>query len=152
MKKEALINNSELQQKLNNLLSDYQLYYQNLRALHWLVKGPRFFQLHEIYEKYYDEAADVVDEIAERILMVGGKPLHTYKSYLDTANIKPVENISDESEGLQVVIHDNEHLLGAFREILDFAGDIDDEGTSALMSDLIGAAEKRLWMLKSMKA
>lgn len=152
MKKEALINNSELQQKLNNLLSDYQLYYQNLRALHWLVKGPRFFQLHEIYEKYYDEAADVVDEIAERILMVGGKPLHTYKSYLDTANIKPVENMSDESEGLQVVIHNNEHLLGAFREILDFAGEIDDEGTSALMSDLIGAAEKRLWMLKSMKA
>jgi starvation-inducible DNA-binding protein len=147
-----LVNNSELQQKLNNLLSDYQLYYQNLRALHWLVKGPRFFQLHEIYEKYYDEAADVVDEIAERILMVGGKPLHTYKSYLDTANIKPVENMSDESEGLQVVINNNEHLLGAFREILDFAGEIDDEGTSALMSDLIGAAEKRLWMLKSMKA
>jgi len=152
MKKEALINNSELQQKLNNLLSDYQLYYQNLRALHWLVKGPRFFQLHEIYEKYYDEAADVVDEIAERILMVGGKPLHTYKSYLETGSIKPVENISDESEGLQVVIDNNEHLLAGFREILDFAGEIDDEGTSALMSDLIGAAEKRLWMLKSMKA
>jgi starvation-inducible DNA-binding protein len=152
MKKEVLINNSELQAKLNNLLSDYQLYYQNLRALHWLVKGPRFFQLHEVYEKYYDEAADVVDEIAERILMIGGKPLHTYQEYLNTSNIKPVEEISDESKGLQVVIDNSEHLLGSFREILDFAGKIDDEGTSALMSDLIGAAEKRLWMLKSMKA
>ncbi|MFO7939285.1 MAG: DNA starvation/stationary phase protection protein [Bacteroidales bacterium] len=152
MKKEVLINNSELQAKLNNLLSDYQLYYQNLRALHWLVKGPRFFQLHEVYEKYYDEAADVVDEIAERILMIGGKPLHTFQEYLNTSNIKPVEEISDESKGLQVVIDNSEHLLGSFREILDFAGKIDDEGTSALMSDLIGAAEKRLWMLKSMKA
>jgi len=152
MKKDVLINNSELQQKLNNLLSDYQLYYQNLRALHWLVKGPRFFQLHEIYEKYYNEATDVVDEIAERILMVGGKPLHTFKAYLDTASIKPVENISNESEGLQVVIDNNEHLLAAYREILVFAGEIDDEGTATLMSDLIGAAEKRLWMLKSTKA
>lgn len=152
MKKEVLINNSELQAKLNNLLSDYQLYYQNLRALHWLVKGPRFIQLHEVYEKYYDEAADVVDEIAERILMIGGKPLHTFQEYLNTSNIKPVEEISDESKGLQVVIDNSEHLLGSFREILDFAGKIDDEGTSALMSDLIGAAEKRLWMLKSMKA
>jgi len=152
MKKDVMINNSELQNKLNNLLSNYQMYYQNLRALHWLVKGPRFFQLHKLYEEYYDESAEVIDEIAERILMVGGQPFHTFNDYLQHAQIEAVNNISDESQGLQVVIANNEWLLGNFRELLSYAGELNDEGTVALMSDLIGAAEKRLWMLKSMKA
>ena len=53
--------------KLNKLLSDYQIHYQNLRAMHWLVKGPNFFQLHEAFEKMYDDAAEKIDEIAKQL-------------------------------------------------------------------------------------
>src|SRR5690554_6958370 len=81
-------NNVKLADKLNKLLADYQIYYQNLRGLHWNVKGVKFFMLHEKYEEYYDEAAETIDEIAERILMIGGKPLHSYDAYLQTAELK----------------------------------------------------------------
>lgn len=151
MKKEVYINNEELQKKLNVLLSDFQMYYQNLRAFHWLVKGQQFYQLHEKFEEFYDEAAEAIDEIAERILMIGGTPLHTFEDYLKHAGIKAEKGLVKPDDILPKVIDNLEYLLGAFREIAGAAGEADDEGTVALMSDFIGAAEKKLWMLNSLK-
>jgi starvation-inducible DNA-binding protein len=140
-------NNSKLVESLNKLLADYQIFYQNLRGLHWNVKGAQFFMLHEKYEELYNESAEVVDEIAERILMVGGQPLHTFDDYLKTAQLKPVAHVSDGKKGVEVVLENSRYLLKSFNEILELADG--DEGTSALMSDLIGAAEKRIWMFES---
>ncbi len=142
--------NGNIQERLNKLLSDYQVYYQNLRAFHWLVKGQRFFQLHKLFESMYTEAAENVDEIAERILTVGGIPLHSFSDYLENANLKPEKNLRKESEIMPVVISNTERLLSSYRVILAEASEIEDEGTVALMSDLIGSTEKQLWMLKSM--
>ncbi|WP_372933818.1 Dps family protein [Mariniphaga sediminis] len=139
--------NQKLTEKLNQLLADYQIYYQNLRGLHWNVKGPQFFMLHGKYEELYNEAAEVIDEIAERILMVGGQPLHTFEDYLKTAQLKVVAGVSDGKQGVEVVLDNSRSLLERFNEILELADG--DEGTSALVSDLIGAAEKRIWMLSA---
>lgn len=146
------ISNQEIVKQLNDLLSDYQVYYQNLRAFHWLVVGPQFYQLHERFESFYDEAAEDIDEIAERILMIGGKPLHTFADYLEHASIKPKKDMTRPSEMIPVVIEDLENLLGTFRRIASIAGDADDEGTVALMGDFIGKTEKKLWMLNSFQA
>ncbi len=140
-------NNSKLVERLNQLLADYQIYYQNLRGLHWNVKGAQFFMLHEKYEELYNEAAESVDEIAERILMVGGQPLHTFTDYLKVAELKEAGLISEGKKGVEVVLENSRYLLKSFNEILELADG--DEGTSALMSDLIGATEKRIWMLES---
>jgi starvation-inducible DNA-binding protein len=140
-------NNSKLVERLNQLLADYQIFYQNLRGLHWNVKGPQFFMLHEKYEELYNEAAESVDEIAERILMVGGQPLHTFTDYLKVAKLKEAGFISDGKKGVEVVLENSRYLLKSFGEILEIADG--DEGTSALMSDLIGATEKRIWLLES---
>jgi starvation-inducible DNA-binding protein len=139
--------NPQLVEKLNKSLADYQVYYQNLRSLHWNVKGPQFFMLHEKYEQLYDEAAETVDEVAERILMIGGKPLHTFADYLNTAGLKEAGYIEDGKTGIEVVLENSRHLLNSFYQILDLAEG--DEGTAALMSDLIGATEKRIWMFES---
>ena len=151
MEKNAMITDNQMTEKLNRLLSDYQIFYQNLRGLHWLVNGPQFFQLHKMYESYYNEAAEVVDELAERIIMVGGKPLHTYSSYLSNATLEVVEDVSDPLQGIENLLQNSHYLLGEFREIIKYASSIDDEGTVALMSDLILTTEKRIWMLQSLK-
>jgi len=140
-------NNSKLVEKLNQLLADYQIYYQNLRGLHWNVKGPQFFMLHEKYEELYNEAAETVDEVAERILMIGGQPLHTFADYLKTAELKEAGFISEDKKGIELVLENSRYLLKSFNEILELADG--DEGTLAMMSDLIGAAEKRIWMFES---
>ena len=135
--------------KLNQLLADYQIFYQNLRGLHWNVKGSMFFMLHEKFEEFYNEAAETVDELAERILMIGGKPLHTLSEYVENASLRELKNISDGREAVAAVLVNSKTLLQQFRDILNLAEEADDEGTASLMSDLIGSTEKRIWMLSS---
>ncbi|MCK5456330.1 MAG: DNA starvation/stationary phase protection protein, partial [Melioribacteraceae bacterium] len=96
-------NSNQVAEALNELLANHQIYYQNLRGFHWLILGKNFFQLHEKYEALYNEAADTIDEIAERILMLGGTPLHTFADYLDKANLKSVQNIRSSKESLGIV-------------------------------------------------
>jgi len=141
--------NQNVVEKLNKLLADYQIYYQNLRGLHWNVKGAMFFMLHEKYEELYNQASEVIDEIAERILMVGGKPLHTFGDFVKTATLKEVSNVSDGKAGVEIVLENTRFLLNSFTEILAEAQENGDEGTAALMSEWIGSAEKQMWMLES---
>lgn len=136
-------------EKLNKLLADYQVFYQNLRGLHWNIKGQMFFALHEKYEEYYNAAAEVVDEIAERILMLGGQPLHTFGDYLKVATLEQVTNVSDGKKGVEAVLNSDRFFLKSFKEILTVAGENEDEGTIAMISEWIGATEKRIWMLES---
>lgn len=141
--------NQKTIEKLNKLLADYQIFYQNLRGMHWNIKGVMFFSLHERFEEYYNGAAEVVDEIAERILMLGGQPLHTFGDYLEVATLEQVKNVSEAKQAVEVVLKGDRFFLESFKEILEIAGENDDEGTASLMSDWIGETEKRIWMLES---
>lgn len=134
-------------EKLNKLLADYQIFYQNLRGLHWNVKGTMFFQLHAKYEEFYNESAEVIDEIAERILTLGGVPLHTYTDYLSTATLEQVSHLSDGKKGVETVMNSYRFFLESFREILEVAAANGDEGTVGMLSEWIGHTEKRIWML-----
>ena len=139
-------------EQLNQLLADYQIHYQNLRGLHWNVKGQLFFALHEKYEEYYNQAADVVDEIAERILMLGGQPLHTFGDYLKTARLPQVANVEDGKIGVKSVLESQHYFLNSFAEILETAQNSGDEGTVGMISEWIGRTEKEVWMLESFLA
>lgn len=152
MKNQVYIKSEELQQALNHLLSDSQVYYQNLRAFHWLVKGKKFFEMHEKFEEYYTKTADDIDEIAERILMIGGTPLHTYEDYLKHAEIRPRKDLENLSEIIPAITGNVEHLLSAYRKVAEIASEVGDRASEALMDDFIGEAEKKLWMLNSLMA
>ncbi|ATA82321.1 DNA starvation/stationary phase protection protein [Capnocytophaga leadbetteri] len=134
---------------LNVLLANYQTYYQNLRGVHWNIKGKRFFELHVKFEELYTTAQEQVDEIAERILTLGGVPFHTLESYVKHASVPVGENIFDDEKTVRLVIDTISALLLLEREILDFSDEINDEGTNSLMSDFISGQEKNVWMLKA---
>ncbi len=138
-----------LADKLNMLLANYSIFYQNTRGLHWHIKGDKFFELHLKFEELYNDLQVKIDEVAERILTLGYTPEHTYSSYTNSSKISESEKVSD---GLVAV----EHILDAFkvilllqREILEIAADANDEGTNALMSDYIQLQEKQVWMYSS---
>lgn len=135
--------------KLNQLLSDYQLFYQNLRGFHWNIKGKEFFELHLKFEELYNDAVIKVDEIAERILTLEGEPMHTFTDYLETSNIKEEKGVTNGVQGITVVVKNFSTIISLEREILGLAGDANDEGTASLMSDYISQTEKTLWMLNS---
>ena len=134
---------------LNVLLSNYQTYYQNLRGIHWNIKGKRFFELHVKFEELYNAAQEQVDQIAERILTLGGVPFNTLASYVKHATIPVGENVSDDDKAVRLIVDSIIALLPLERELLSLSDEINDEGTNTLVSDLIVEQEKNLWMLKS---
>lgn len=140
---------SKLSRELNDLLANYQLFYQNLRGLHWNIKGKEFFELHVKFEEFYNDAVIKVDEIAERILTLEGEPFHTYSDYLQTAEINEEKNIVNGKQGVGIIINNFKILIAKERAILSLASNTEDEGTVSLMSDYISQTEKTLWMLNS---
>lgn len=141
--------NQQVVNKLNQLLSDLQVEYQNQRTIHWLVSGTQFYQLHSYYEDLYTKTADVIDEVAERILMLGSVPLHSYSDYLNTAKISVVTEVAKGVENLNTTLETQKYLLESYRSIISDAGEANDEGTVALMSELISSTEKNIWMLNA---
>ena len=141
--------NQVLVEKMNAFLADLQVHYQNLRGFHWNVEGSLFFVLHAKFEEFYNEASETADEVAERILMLGGQPLHSFSQYLQVAEIQEVTDLRDGKEAVQTVIDQSEILLRKMNELLELAGNQNDEATTSLFSDQISSTEKRLWMLKT---
>ncbi|MCB0278610.1 MAG: DNA starvation/stationary phase protection protein [Calditrichaeota bacterium] len=134
---------------LNELLSNYQIYYQNLKAYHWNIKGRSFFELHPKFEELYTAANMVVDELAERILTLGGQPHFKFSDYIAGAKIKEATDISNPQTTVTATIESIGTLLSLEREILKVASEADDEGTAALISEDIKIQEKTVWMLQA---
>ncbi|MDR2466428.1 MAG: DNA starvation/stationary phase protection protein [Prevotellaceae bacterium] len=133
--------------KLQQLLADYHVYYSNLRGYHWNVKGSGFFTLHEKLEEWYDNAADRIDEIAERILTLGDVPENRPDDYLKKARIQSVGNIACGETAATNVRADLDVLIALERELKILADNAGDEGTASMMSDYIRSQEKLVWML-----
>lgn len=138
-----------LSSKLNLLLADYQIFYQNLRGFHWNLKGNDFFELHLKFEELYNDAQIKIDEIAERILTLEGRPLHSFEEYIEISEIKAAKNITKGREGIQITMDNFQKILILERSIMEVANDAGDEGTLTLISDYISQSEKIVWMLSS---
>jgi starvation-inducible DNA-binding protein len=135
--------------RLNHLLSDYQVFYQNLRGFHWNIKGREFFELHLKFEELYNDAIIKIDEIAERILTLEGEPLHTFTDYVNLSDIKEEKGVTNGIKGIEIIVTNFATIILKERAILNLASDAEDEGTVSLMSDYISQTEKTLWMLNS---
>ena len=145
----ALKDTQEVNKMLNELLASFQVYYQNLRGFHWNVKGKLFFTLHNKFEELYNDAAEKVDEVAERVLTLGGKPLHTFDDYLKASKIEVVKDESDGTKLVEATLENLSTLVKLERQLLPIAEEANDEGTAALLSDFISEQEKTAWMLNS---
>jgi starvation-inducible DNA-binding protein len=140
---------AQLSDDLNILLANFQRYYQNLRGIHWNIKGKRFFDLHIKFEELYTDANVKVDLIAERILTLGGVPLHTFEDYISNATIEVGKNVNKDEAAIHLIVDSLSKLLVIERKILNTSDDANDEGTNSMMSDFIAEQEKTVWMMKA---
>ena len=137
---------------LNELLASHQVYYTNLRGLHWDIKGDKFFELHELYEAYYNTEASIIDEIAERIAMLGGHPENRFSEYLKLSEIKEISNVSDWEAGIKHVLTSMQLFLEKNRNVLQLAQEANDSGTAALALNQITGLESNIWKLTAYMA
>ncbi|MDC6389363.1 DNA starvation/stationary phase protection protein [Maribacter sp. PR1] len=134
---------------LNVLLANFQRYYQNLRGIHWNIKGKRFFDLHVKFEELYTDANLKVDMVAERILTLGSVPMHTFEDYIDNSSVPLGKNITKDDDAIRLIVDSLKELLTIERGILKASDEADDEGTNSMMSDFITEQEKTVWMMKA---
>lgn len=139
----------ELVGQLNVLLSEYQILYMNVRGYHWNIQGRVFFELHAKFEEIYNDLVVKVDEIAERVLTLEGKPVHSYSQYLELSDIDEAIDITNGKVAVEQVLQSYRVLLIKQRDILSNAADLNDEGTAALMSNYISQQEKETWMMNA---
>jgi starvation-inducible DNA-binding protein len=132
--------------ELSNLLADFQIFYSNVRGFHWNIKGKSFFLLHGKFENQYDYLAEKVDEIAERILMLGGTPENSYSHYLKVSSIKEVSGVSCETEILNSFLDSYKTIIAKEKAIISLACEYNDESTVSLLSDYVKEQEKTIWM------
>jgi starvation-inducible DNA-binding protein len=136
----------QLAGRLNELLSNYSIFYQNTRGAHWNIKGEKFFELHLKFEELYNDLLLKIDEVAERILTLGYSPNHKYSDYKKVSKVLESNQVSDGLKAVKDILTSFHTVISLQREILTLSADAGDEGTNALMSDYIRAQEKLVWM------
>lgn len=136
----------ELAGKLNDLLANYSIFYQNVRGYHWNIKGDKFFELHIKFEELYNDLFIKIDEIAERVLTLGFTPNHSFEEYKKQSVIASAVIVNDGVLGVKDILNSFKVLIAKQRDVLEFSGEMSDEGTNSQMSDYIREQEKLVWM------
>ena len=135
--------------ELNLFLADLNVFYRKLQNYHWNIEGKDFFITHAKLEEYYDEINSQIDEVAEFILIIGGRPLGTMKDYLQITKIQEAENKGVKLEEVfNEIIKDFTELLKNVKDIKKQADEIQHYETSTFMDNFILNYSKKLWMLK----
>lgn len=137
-----------LEKSLNKAVGNLILFYVKLHNYHWFVKGNNFYTLHELFEEMYDEITETYDEVAERMLMLEMKPVATLKDSLAVATLSEATGNESVNEMVKQVLADYKHLDANFKEILDFAGEADDDVTEDIMTSTRATFQKHVWMLR----
>ncbi|RDW19558.1 DNA starvation/stationary phase protection protein [Oceanobacillus arenosus] len=142
--------NQKLINFLNQLLSNYVVLYIKLHRYHWFIQGRHFFLLHEKFEEMYKVIASDIDEIAERILMIDGKPLATMVKYLKETTLVEANADDKENEIIAQLIEDFEQMIAEIHQAgIPLSEEQNDDPTFDLLATLQGKLEKYVWMLKS---
>lgn len=140
---------SDIVKKLSVILADTYALYLKTQNYHWHVKGPQFKSLHELFEMQYQELAQAVDEVAERILILGHCAPATFKEFETLKTIKDGSSKSDSNKMVTELANDHDTLVRDLNSAMTLAQKSQDEGTVDLLTNRISAHEKARWMLRS---
>jgi starvation-inducible DNA-binding protein len=134
---------------LNKLQSNHFILFMKMWNFHWIVVSKRFSNIHNFFNELYDKFFKNIDDIAERIRSLGGRPIGTLEGYLKETDLKEYTDSSlpQADKMIKEVLSDYETIIKQIRTFLE-KGELDN-GTNKFLEDLIEAYEKDAWMLRS---
>jgi len=141
---------AEVIEQLNKQVANWSVMYMKLHHFHWYVKGPNFLSLHGKFEELYEEATLIMDELAERVLTIGGSPVSTLKEQLSMASIKEAKGTEKTAEAmLQAIIDDFNVLAEESKDLAETAEEAGDDPTADMLIGKTEWIEKTVWMLNA---
>ncbi|PIW29013.1 MAG: DNA starvation/stationary phase protection protein [Rhodobacterales bacterium CG15_BIG_FIL_POST_REV_8_21_14_020_59_13] len=130
------------------LADTYALYFKT-HAYHWNVTGPRFHDLHMLFETQYNEMWTATDDIAERVRALGVKAPSSYAEMDKFAKVKSEATKADANDMLADLLAGHEQVATTIRSALEQASELGDEATADILTPRLTAHEKMGWMLRS---
>ncbi|ALS26040.1 general stress protein [Paenibacillus sp. 32O-W] len=137
---------------LNRQVANCNVLYVKLHDYHWNVKGPNFYTLHAKFEELYDEVTLFMDEVAERVLALGGKPLSTMISYLAETTLSEAKGDEDAEAMVRSLIQDLSQVAAELKETAKIADEAGDLPTHDMLVGKQEQLEKHVWMLEAFLA
>lgn len=136
---------------LNHRLADIVMLYFKTRNYHWNVTGMHFGELHEFFEEQYDQLAEAMDEVAERVRQVGGIAIGTLSEVQQRAALKEEPGVVPTAEEMvRNLLSDHEAVIRQLRADVDATAEqYNDMGTSDFLTALMEKHEKMAWMLRA---
>jgi starvation-inducible DNA-binding protein len=137
----------QLFRSLNLQVANFSVLYTKLHHYHWFVKGNSFFTLHEKFQKDYEEITEYVDELAERLIQIGGKPISTMKEYLIEASLKENHQQEDTADKMvTALVRDYQQVVEELSDTIETAGNVGDNVTEDLLISISSSLEKKIWL------
>ena len=139
----------EMTEQLNQLLADTITLRDLYKKSHWQVAGPTFYQLHLLFDKHYEEQAELVDSIAERIQLLGGISLAMAADVAETTQIeRPPRGREEIPVQLSRLIDAHRVIVEESRKLARRASDLGDDRTNDLVvSEVLRKNEFQIWFL-----
>jgi|SRR5215471_17438959 len=136
-------------ENLNQLLADTITLRDMYKKHHWQVSGPTFYQLHLLFDKHYEAQNELVDEIAERIQLLGGVSVAMAHDVAETTLIpRPPKGREEVPVQISRLLHAHEIVLKEARAMARRAADAGDDGTNDLIvSDIVRTNELQVWFV-----
>jgi starvation-inducible DNA-binding protein len=142
----------QLAHELSEALADTYVLYGQTQAVHWNVAGPLFYSVHKLTEEQYEDMAEAIDELAERIRAIGFPAPGGLTRMLAMSGMdKPPEPQTTE-DMIRQLIAGNEHCAKTLRAGVKSAEECEDVKTADLLTERIGQHEENSWMLRSILA
>lgn len=136
--------------KLNKILADETVLYSKTRNYHWNIEGSNFMEMHKFFEGQYEELAEIVDDVAERIRALGHYAEGRLKDLLKLTDLVEPDYTSNQKEQLQNLLNDHETLIRFLRNLITEFGEVNkDLGTADFVTGLMRSHEKMAWMIRS---
>ena len=126
----------------------YSLYLKT-QDYHWNVTGHHFASLHAMFESQYEELAEAIDEIAERLRILGVPVPGTFEEIQTLASIKSGTAVQPAESMFSDLLEGHSSLSRVITDVIREAGDASDEGTVGLLSERLTSHEKAAWILRS---
>jgi starvation-inducible DNA-binding protein len=139
----------EMTEQLNQMLADTMTLRDLYKKSHWQVAGPTFYQLHLLYDKHFGEQAELVDQIAERIMLLGGLSIAMAPDVAETTRIeRPPRGREEVPVQISRLLDAHQIIIGQCRELAERADKLGDDGTNDLVvSDVLRTNEMQVWFL-----
>ena len=140
----------EIAEGLSHVLADSYALYLKTHNFHWNVEGPRFRELHLMFEEQYTELATAVDEIAERIRALGQYAPGGFGQFARLTSLKDEDAVPTAEQMVSRLAEDHEAVGKTIYTILPMAQEAGDEVTAGFLIERLTVHEKTCWMLRSM--